>query len=44
MLVRREPHIANAVLHPQFDFLRLDPRYLTWERKLPWVAAARQKK
>lgn len=44
MIARREPHLANVVLHPQFDFLRQDPRYGVWEERLPWVASARRRK
>jgi hypothetical protein len=32
--------IWSIPLHPVFDFLRDDPRYLEWEAKLPWHHAA----
>jgi DNA-binding SARP family transcriptional activator/Tfp pilus assembly protein PilF len=36
MVVGHDPLLWRVLVNPRFDFLRNDPRYREWERKLTW--------
>jgi len=37
MVVLHDWQLCCVRVQPQFDFLRTDPRYRAWERRLPWA-------
>ena len=38
MVARHDSELCCVRMLPQFDFLRNNPRYISWEARLPWLA------